>query len=291
MSKLEADTLYSNLLAGGYVKDATNDLHIALWPVLVKYPALKYSSSRSGAARGLQARCQGAGGGGSSREGNVTAGKNVTVKKWFRMLLLSLTLPAAAALLGAACGGGGGNQATPSESPSSAPTSEPAAVLPTPATTPVISGDLFQYPERGYSVRIPQGWTAEANYLASPYQAIDLFKGPPGAVQPNISVTCYPLPAGTTPEKFFQDYTDVIAAGAGGVQVQTQPLQVSGVDAQQAVYTVHVDPTTALDKVEVFFMNSRCGWAIALVSPGGQLATFQPVLDQFLASFQLLPAS
>jgi hypothetical protein len=222
----------------------------------------------------------------------VTTRKNLAVKKRLRMLVASLTLVMVAALLGTACGGGGGgSKATPSESPSGAPTAGPTAVLPTPATTPVISGDLFQYPERGYSVRIPQGWTAEANYLASPYEAIDLFKGPLGAVQPNISVTCYPLPPGTTPEKFFQDYTDVIKAGSGGAQVQTQPLQVSGVDARRADYTVHADPTTVVDKVEVFFMNSRCGWAIALVSPGGQLATYQPVLDQFLASFQLLPAS
>jgi hypothetical protein len=185
-------------------------------------------------------------------------------------------------LLLSGCGGGGGG--TPQASPTT------SGLLPTPATTPVISGDLFEYPERGYSVQIPQGWTAEPNFVASPSVQIDVFFGPlEGSVQPNISVACQPLPQGTTAEKYFQDKMDLIRALAG-TEVEAQPVQVSGVDARRATYTSPGQAQAGLDKVEVYFINAHCGWSIALVVPQGQAATYDPVLDAFIGSFKLLPA-
>ena len=205
-------------------------------------------------------------------------------------------LMAGATVLLAACGGD--NEAPPSPSP--AATTAPAATpegtplsrlpgLPTPATTPVISGSLFEYPERGYSVRFPEGWTPEPNLLAQPEIATDVFFGPQeGEVRPNISVTCQPLPEGTTTEKYFEDKMALVD-GQAGSKVEAQPAEVSGVEARRAVYSLSAQGSPTIEKVEVFFLNDRCGWSIALVTPLDRRAAFEAVLDQFLASFTLLP--
>jgi hypothetical protein len=44
-----------------------------------------------------------------------------------------------------------------------------------------------------------------------------------------------------------------------------------------------------MDKRDIVFVNEEYGWVISLTAPGGQRASYAPLLEQFLASFQLLP--
>jgi len=63
---------------------------------------------------------------------------------------------------------------------------------------------------------------------------------------------------------------------------------VSGIRAFAIDYWTSGD-STPMDKRDIVFVNEEYGWVISLTAPGGQRASYAPLLEQFLASFQLLP--
>ena len=194
------------------------------------------------------------------------------------LTFLSLTL--------AACAGGGKEVAEPTTA--AQPTS---AATPTPMNTPTITDNLFEFKDKGYSVRFPQGWTPLPNYLPGPDFSIDAFFAPQeeqiAEVQPNIAVTCETLPEGMTLKDYFDREVEIVKQ-VTKVEPETSSREVSGQEALQLRYARE---TTAmpLEKTEVLFVTDRCGWNISLTAPFSNSASYHEPFEQFVNSFLLLP--
>ena len=194
--------------------------------------------------------------------------------------LLALAV-AALALAALACEeeGGGVEQApTPS-----------SRAVPTPAGTPIITDSQFDFPAKGYRVRIPEGWTPRPNFFLSLDLSTDGFFGPSadGGVQPNIAVTCESVTRGTTLDQYVAGKVNLVQ-GLSGKSLEPQPRQVAGGGAFVLEYSPQGTPP-AVDRTDVIFVTEKCGWTVGLTVPAGQRAAYQTVLDEFLASFRLLP--
>lgn len=191
--------------------------------------------------------------------------------------------------LAVACGGGK-EPATPTSPPPGTP--QPTTVLQgTPQPTPVIVDGQLESPALGYSVHIPEGWNASPNYLPGPGFSVDAFFAPDtiAGVQPNISVTCDQVPAGTT--LTLKEYSDAKLQVARDV-AQVEPDVSSGkVGGQEAVVSRYkrekLQP--ALEKTDVIFVSPKCGWTIALTVPLGHGSDYENLFNEFLNSFALLP--
>jgi hypothetical protein len=190
----------------------------------------------------------------------------------------------------AACGGGGdgGEVAEPTaagtaEAPSPAP-------VPTLATTPTITGNLFEFPERGYSVEFPEGWTPEPNFLPGPDFSVDAFFSPDEVrgIQPNISVTCETVPEGTTLQQYFDGKNDVTRQ-VTHLEPDVRSREVGGLAAMVSHYA-RADSNPPLEKSEAVFISDRCGWSIAMTVPLGGDTEYADVFEAFLDSFTLLPS-
>lgn len=189
------------------------------------------------------------------------------------------------ALLGAAmgavaCGGGQGGQGAPTAAQES----------PTPESTPFVTDGRLEHSARGYSAQIPPGWSVDADMVTFGSMKVDGFFSADvvGGVQPNISVTREDLSSGTS----LEAYRDAKVATAGALRAENVDVQpapdVSGIQAFSIDYSTSRD-STLMDKTDIVFVTQEYGWVISLTAPGGQRASYVAVLQQFLASFQLLP--
>jgi len=187
-----------------------------------------------------------------------------------------------------ACGGGGphGGVATPGAPETTAPTGEA-----TPGEGFTITDNLFESEEKGYNVRIPEGWSPRPNFFPGPGFSVDAFFAPDlvEGVQPNISIACDQIPEGTT--LTLKEYSDAKLQAARGV-AQVEPDVSSGeVGGQEAVVARYkrekLEP--AVEKTEFLFVTAKCGWDITLTVPLGRGSDYQNLFEEFLNSFRLLP--
>lgn len=191
--------------------------------------------------------------------------------------LLSLSL--------AACGGGDEDEEV--AEPTVAEQPSPAAT--TPVGTPTIVNNLFEYQDKGYSVRMPEGWSPRPNFLPGPGLSIDAFFAPDEVqgIQPNIAITCEVLPQEMTLREYFDVKVDRVRQ-----VVQVEPEVGSReVADQEALWSrfAREDADPPLEKTEVVFMTERCAWSIAMTVPLDGETDYQDVLDEFVGSFRLLP--
>ena len=167
---------------------------------------------------------------------------------------------------------------------------QPTPVLPvTPEPTPIITGNQFEAPTKGYKVLIPEGWIARPNFFPTASSTTDVFFGPEEAgskVRTNIGVTCEQTEEGTSFDQYVAEKRELLAAVTGRTP-ETQSIEVSGREAAVMTYSLERDP--AVDKVDAVFAGDRCVWTVALTVAGGQVEAQRPLFDQFLGSFQLLP--
>jgi hypothetical protein len=200
-------------------------------------------------------------------------------------LLAAIT---ALATLLAACGGGGENP-TPGGTPTGTPMATPVGtptVTALPAGTPVISGNRFEYPARGYGVEIPEGWEADANYISGPGLAVDAFFPPEpeqGGVKANISVTVQSIEAGLTAASYLDQRLELIRQLSQD-EPRVSQREVGGVEATVVEYS----PRTAnvsVEKTDVIFVQGTYGWTITLTVPAGQRASYEGTFEGFLASY------
>ncbi len=163
--------------------------------------------------------------------------------------------------------------------------------LPTPEADPTITDSQFDFPAKGYSVRIPEGWTALPNITGTAALTVDAFFSPPeeqqGDVQPNISVMCEATVEGTTVKAYFEGKRDLMHR-VTGVEPEVTETEVSGQPAYAMQYHRELQEPRA-DYSDVIFMNERCAWTIRLLVPGGQRSKYEATLNDFVASFRLLP--
>ena len=160
--------------------------------------------------------------------------------------------------------------------------------------SPLISGNLLTYPEKGYEVTIPDGWTAKPDYYA-PFSEVTLWSDvffaasldqPP---QPSIVVTCTLVDEGTELQAFFDSEMaalDAQLARNGNPERRTSQTQAADRPAYRAEYDRKFPPPP-FDKVEVYFVNKGCGWSIHLTAPEGKRAEYEPILEGFIESFRL----
>jgi hypothetical protein len=194
----------------------------------------------------------------------------------FVLLPLSLT----------ACGGGGEEATQPTAA--AQPTS---AATPTPMSTPTIVDNLFEFKDKGYSARFPEGWTPLPNFVPGPDFSIDAFFAPQDqeveTVQPNMAVTCETLPKDMTLKDYFDREVQIVK-GVTKIDPETSSRKVSGQEALQLRFTrENVD--APLEKTEVMFVTERCGWNISLTAPFSNRDSYHEPFEQFVNSFQLLP--
>ena len=182
----------------------------------------------------------------------------------------------------AACGDGG--EAEPTVPGQQSPSAEG-----TPLGEPTISGNLFEFQEKGYSVRFPEGWTPQPNFLPGPGLTIDAFFAPEEVqgIQPNIAVSCETLPEETTLRAYFDSKLDVVRQVVG-VEPETGSRQAGGQEGLWSRFA-REEAEPSLEKIEVVFITERCGWSIAMTVPLGGETDYQDVFDEFVDSFRLLP--
>jgi len=162
-------------------------------------------------------------------------------------------------------------------------------VLPTlPPGTPAITDSHFDFPARGYSVEIPDGWTPDANYISGPEFATDAFFAPQavGEVKPNISVTCAVVEAGITTDNYAQGKLELIR-GLAKSEPNVSSRQVAGLSALAVEYQPQVSGVE-VEKIDIIFVRGPCGWTITLTAPGGRLEEYRDIFESFLASYQVL---
>ena len=209
-------------------------------------------------------------------------GRPVRARLSTTTLVSLLAVLAILATLLTACGGGGEGP-TPSVTPT---TPTPQAL---PSGTAVVADNRFEYPARGYSVEIPDGWSADADYLSGPTLSTDAFFAPApeaGGPQANISVTIESLQPDVTTESYV-DLKMTTIRGLAKDEPRLTQREVGGVEATVVEYA----PSTKdinVEKTDVIFVRGARGWTITLSVPAGQRADFQTVFDSFLASYQPL---
>jgi len=198
---------------------------------------------------------------------------------------LVLLVPALA-LAALACQGENGDEDSIETTPASQAT---PLTLPTPAGTPIISDSQFEFPDRGYSVRIPDGWSSDANFFGTPSSSIDAFFAPSeeAEVKPNITVTCEAIEEGTALDAYFEPKRELVKE-LTGAEPEVRETQVDGREAFIAEYSP-IEGPPKVDRTDIVFVNEGRGWTVSLVTPEGQRALYQPILDEFIASFDLLP--
>ena len=184
---------------------------------------------------------------------------------------------------------GGDDDVTPA-TPAGSPVGQPTPVLPvTPEPTPIITGNQFEAPTKGYKVLIPEGWVARPNFFPTATSTTDVFFGPEEAdseVRTNIGVTCEQTEEGTSFEQYVAEKRELLAAVTGRTP-ETQSTQVSGREAAVMAYSLEREPP--VDKIDAVFAGDRCVWTVALTVTSGQVEALSPLFDEFLGSFQLLP--
>jgi hypothetical protein len=192
------------------------------------------------------------------------------------LAFLSLTLTA--------CAGGGEEIAEP------AITAPPASPATTPrASTPTITDNLFEFQDKGYSVRFPEGWTPLPDFLPGPPLSVDAFFGPEEVkgIQPNIAVTCEQLTKRLTLKEYFDAKVDVVKQ-VTKAEPEITSGEVSGREALVLRFA-RQEKQPPLEKTEVVFVTETCGWSIALTVPYSERTSYYGLFEQFLESFRLLP--
>lgn len=189
----------------------------------------------------------------------------------------------------AACGGGNGDDEAPEPTATTATEQPTVEAPPTPLSTPTITGNLFEYEEKGYSVRFPEGWTPQPNFLPAPDISVDAFFAPEevGGIQPNIAVTCEAVPEDVTLQEYFDGKVDIVRQVAK-LEPEVSSREVSGHEALVSSYE-RKESEPPLRKTEVIFLTERCGFGIALTVPAGGGGAYQEQFDEFLGSFNVLP--
>ena len=172
-----------------------------------------------------------------------------------------------------------------------------ATVVPVPQGTATITDSLFEYPAKGYTARIPAGWTAAANFYGARNTSADAFFGPKGEeeIQPNISVSCEPPPPGVTAQAFAEGKLTVLRGTLGpGVPVALLPVRVAGLEGFLIAFSrepgqVQGEARPGYDRTDVMFIGQKCGFVVSLTTPSGERSTYEPAFNDFLSSFRLLP--
>jgi hypothetical protein len=192
------------------------------------------------------------------------------------LALLSLALTA--------CGGGGEKAAEPTTARQ--PT---AAVQATPMITPIITGNLFESPDKGYSVRFPEGWKPLSDFLPGPDFWVDAFFEPEEieGVQPNMAVTCEHPSEGMTLKEYFEQKVEVVRQVAG-VEPEVSSREIAGQEALVSRFVREKNVQSPIEKTEVYFFTEACAWGLSLTAPYSQRDSYQDLFEEFLGSFHLL---
>lgn len=157
-----------------------------------------------------------------------------------------------------------------------------------PRAEPTITGTEINYPAKGYRAEFPEGWTADPNAVRQGALTYDAFLAPEviEGVQPNITVAREQLREETDLSTFVDSKLTTLWALARSDVTISDPIEVAGQEASVVDYA-HLD-SVSFDKREVIFLTDGLAWTISLTTPEGQRDLFLHLLDDFLASFELL---
>jgi hypothetical protein len=205
-------------------------------------------------------------------------------------VIAALLLAAAVVTLGVAC-----SSSSPAK-PTATATRPPA---PTAFPEPTLVADVVTSPLKGYTATVPVDFHLRPNIATDSGARFptDAFFGPAstGTVQPSISLTCYATVAGKTLENYRDDWATFIGAFSS-TNIVTTETTVSGLRAFVFTYdqTLHgqadsatpVTTNDAVQKQDYIVVQDDCRWLIAVLTPPGQLDTYEPVVTSFLAGLK-----
>lgn len=185
----------------------------------------------------------------------------------------------AATFLLQACGSSGGNDATSTPSPGA----------PQPPPEPTITGNAFVFPARGYAVKIPEGWTADANSITVGPLKVDSFFSSEkvDGVQTNIAVSCETPSTPITTAEYVESRLETARQLDARDLRRLGALDVGGQQAQMIEYTFVRDQVT-VNQVDVVFVGGPCAWTVSLTAAPSVVEAGKSTLDEFLRSFELL---
>lgn len=185
----------------------------------------------------------------------------------------------AAAFFLQACGSSGSDDG--------ASTSSPGA--PQPPPEPTITGNTFVFPGRGYAVKIPEGWTADANSVTVGPLKVDSFLSSEeiDGVQTNITVSCQELSTAVTTAEYVESRLETARQLDARDLRRLGSLDVGGYQAEMVEYAFVRDQVT-IQRVDVMFVGGPCAWTVSLSAAPSAVDAARTVLDQFLQSFEVL---
>lgn len=195
---------------------------------------------------------------------------------------------AVAAVIATACRSSPGGSKTPT------PAGRTPVATSTAAPTPVVNGDVVTFPNKGYSVKTPQGWTllpnASYDIANAQFPGDSFFAGRDviNGIQPNISITCLKPRAEQATTEAFRDGWQAFVENLTGQKLTAQPRSVGGAPAYELDYTQSQEsggPTTA-DRTDAVLVAGTCRWMFTLLSPPGKRADYLPALNAILDSFR-----
>jgi hypothetical protein len=209
---------------------------------------------------------------GGSEQGS---GRGGTV---LRRIIIPLTM-LAISLAVVACSDGG----------SDAPAADTSA---TPLALPTVEGADVRFPAKGYSARIPDGWSFDANTVNAPNITLDSFLAPAvegETVQPSIAVGCEYTSAGELPdlETFAAAKIDTVTQ-LRAQNLTQESIEVAGLPATVIFYELERE-SALLKRSEVLLVSTgRCAFSLAFSVAPDDSAAFDPVFDQFLEDFEVV---
>ena len=171
-----------------------------------------------------------------------------------------------------ACGGSSGASTTPvtQSTPSSAPTT------PTAGPPYDVNGSTYRFSAKGYSVDIPDGWTARPNYLNDvsggqfPVDAL-LFDPASSEAAPSITIECLKADSAQSTTEAFRDARAAFLKQISKSVAAPRPIAI-GNQSGYAIDSVQEIPqgggtTLSLDKTDAVVVVGGCRWLIGLSVP------------------------
>jgi hypothetical protein len=196
------------------------------------------------------------------------------------------------------CSGSSGG--TPTTTPGSegvavSPTVRPG---PTPFPTPELTGGVYTFPLKGYSIRPPGGWQARPNAVFDPVGntfASDAFFSPDtiDGVQPNITVQCMKPRSDQASTQAFRDGWRQYVHQIVNEDVTPTEETLAGRQAYRFSYTqplpenANTNEAKAVQKLDVLLVEGSCRWMFSLTAPTGS-TSLDDVFGQALASVKFL---
>ena len=157
---------------------------------------------------------------------------------------------------------------------------------------PTVTGDVINYPAKGYRARIPSGWNFQPNAVRAEEFAPDYLIRPEtvDGVQANIIITCEQLVGEArqlTLDQFVENKT-TRAIRLGATDDAERPATTVGGAPVRVLQYSRVLNNTPIVRRDMLFLHDDCAWQFAYTVSPGLADSLQSDVDAFASSFEFI---